>query len=240
MSDKQLSIIDAPQLPERMTVLEVFAGLARDLSIPLERIKGLMDMQEQAERRDAEKQFIAAFSRMKFPPIKKTSKAHNSKYASFDDIQEIINPILDREGFTLTFTSGDVTPQGIPIHGLLSHVAGHSRGAVLYLPRDKSGSMNEIQGTGSTTSYGQRYVAKMMLNLRFIGDDDDADSISAISEDQVRNIECLMDECKLSPTARSKFMEMMGCKVLSDIQQGAYKVAINFLVAKRRAVEEAK
>jgi ERF superfamily len=239
LKQTELVAVDEPSaIQPANTMYEMIARMVRDPTIDPARIAQFMELQERAESRQAEKDFVSAFARLKFPPIKKSAKGHNSKYAAYEEIQAIIDPILASEGFTLTFSSGEITPQGIPIHGLLSHIGGHSRPGMLYLPRDKSGSMNDIQGMGSTTSYGQRYLSKMMLSLRFIGDDDDGVASSAITDQQQMNIEDLIAECALSPAARSKFLEMMGVKALADIQQGAYRVAINFLMAKRRTIGE--
>lgn len=210
----------------------------------------LFELLERAEKREAEKEFTAAFSRLKFPPIAKRTKGHTNKYAALENIQEIIDPILEAEGFTLTYSSGPSNEKGlIPTYGLLSHVGGHSRPGEIWLPPDgvatRSGgvNMNALQAVGSSTSYGQRYVAKMMLNLRFIGDDDDGQAVSQISKQQVDNIKSLIDEAGLTPQEEAAFLTFVGYKSIGDIQKAAYTSAVNFLNAKKRqkakAAEEA-
>ncbi len=207
----------------------------------------LFELLERAEKRQAEKDFIAAFARLKFPPIAKSKKGHTSKYAAFDDIQEVIDPILAAEGFTLTYSSGAANAKGeIPTFGLLSHSGGHSQRGEIWLPSDgvatKSGgmNMNALQAVGSSTSYGQRYVAKMMLNLRFVGSDDDGNATSQIRPDQVENIRNLIKEAGLDPAGETKFLETIGYKSISDIQKAAYHTAVSLLTAKRRQREAAK
>lgn len=235
--EKALEPLTAASVPAPVTMYEVFAALARDPSVDPAKLKQLMELQERAEERQAEKEFIAAFARLKFPPIKKTRKGHNSKYAPYEEIQEIIDPILAAQGFTLRFTSGEMTAQGVPIHGKLAHVFGHSEVGTIYLPRDKSGSMNEIQGMGSTTSYGQRYVAKMMLNLRFIGDDDDGNAVGFINERQVNNIVDMFAACSMDPASQSKFLELMKAETVGEIHARDYPQAMNLLNAKMRKVQ---
>jgi hypothetical protein len=41
------------------------------------------------------------------------------------------------------------------------------------LPLDTSGSKNNVQAVGSSTSYGKRYTATLLLNIRTKGEDDD-------------------------------------------------------------------
>ena len=59
--------------------------------------------------------------------------------------------------------------------GVLRHEAGHKEEAELVLPADVSGGKNPVQAVGSSLSYGQRYVTKLLLNLasRRLGEDDD-------------------------------------------------------------------
>lgn len=207
-----------------------------------ENLKALLDGMERITKWQAEQEFTAAFSRLKFPAIRKSAKGHNAKYAPYEEIQRIIDPILAAEGFTLTFSSGESTAQGIPTHGLLSHIGGHSRGGVIYLPPDvtntRSGSttMNALQQVGSSTSYGMRYVAKLMLNLRFIGDDDDGGPGKVISEKQLQNIRDFWHELNFTPTAESQFLEIFGVKALGDLSSDNYTAAINLLEAKRRNI----
>jgi hypothetical protein len=194
-----------------------------------ENLKALLDGMERVTKWQAEQEFTAAFGRLKFPPIRKTAKGHNSKYAPYEEIQEIIDPILAGEGFTLSYSSGEPNAKGeVPTHGLLSHVGGHSRAGVIYLPPDvtatKSGSttMNALQSIGSSTSYGMRYVAKMMLNLRFIGDDDDGRLASFISANQ---IEELKDLIMRSDANEGAFLAIYGAKTLGDLYQVNFRAA---------------
>jgi hypothetical protein len=206
-----------------------------------ENLKALLDGMERITKWQAEQEFTAAFSRMKFPPIVKSKKGHSAKYADYADIQRIIDPILASEGFTLTFSSGEPDPaKGIPTHGLLSHIGGHSRAGVIYLPTDgvatRSGgmNMNALQATGSTTSYGMRYLAKMMLNLRFIGEDDDGAALSQITEEQSIQIEGMIADNALQswfPT----LLDVLNVKALSDLQRVQFATAINLIRAKVRA-----
>lgn len=202
-----------------------------------ENLKALLDGMERITKWQAEQEFTAAFSRLKFPPIPKTAKGHSAKYAPYDEIQAIIDPILSAEGFTLSFSAGEPTPQGIPTHGLLSHVGGHSRPGVIYLPSDgvatRSGgmNMNALQAAGSSTSYGMRYLAKMMLNLRFVGDDNDGASFGTITEAQQRT---LASAIKAVGANEAKFLELYGAKALSDIPRAVYHAAQTQLEQKYR------
>lgn len=231
------TVVQQPVEPAPTSMYEVFARLARDTSIPIERIKQLMELQKNAEERQAEKEFNAAFARLNFPPISKSTKGQNSNYAAYEDVQAIITPILASEGFSLSFSSGEPTGQTVPMFGTLSHVSGHSRTNVINLPRDKSGSMNEIQGMGSTTSYGMRYLAKMMLNLRFVGEDNDGGGArKTVTTDQIANIREMFSRCKMDDSSKAGFFKYMQVSSVEDILQSQYARAMAQLNAKLRKV----
>ncbi len=217
----QLVPADKPGALERQQPIDVagqlMAVIAANPTAGAENLKALLDGMERVTKWQAEREFIAAFSRLKFPLIVKHKKAHNSFYAPYDEIQKIIDPILSAEGFTLSYSSGEATAQGVPVHGLLSHVGGHSRAGVMYFPIDRSGTMkdNPMQGIGSTTSYGMRYVAKLMLNLRFVGEDDDGmvgkGYITRAQEQMLR------DAIMKTYANESKLLGVYGVKALADL-----------------------
>lgn len=242
----QLQAPDSQEIERRPTVdvaAQLMQVIAANPTAGAENLKALLDGMERITKWQAEQEFTAAFSRLKFPPFRKTAKGHNAKYAPFDDIQAVIDPILSGEGFTLTYSSGEANAKSeIPTFGLLSHVAGHSRTGVIYLPPDvtptRSGSttMNALQSVGSSTSYGMRYVAKMMLNLRFIGDDNDGGQGKVISEKQKQSIKDFWHELSFTPNAESQFLEIFGVKALGDLSSDNYTAAMNLLEAKRRNI----
>ena len=57
--------------------------------------------------------------------------------------------------------------------GVLRHEAGHKEEAELQLPADATGGKNAVQAVGSTLTYGQRYVARMLLSLTSRPSEDD-------------------------------------------------------------------
>lgn len=103
------------------------------------------------------------------------NEIQSTAYARWEDIDAAITPILHDHGFVLTFRCGST---GAPEHritvtGVLSHEQGHSEETTMTLPLDTSGSKNNVQAVGSSTSYGRRYTASLLLNLRTKGEDDD-------------------------------------------------------------------
>ena len=223
MSEKQLAIHQPAEIaPVRSADVagQLMQVIAANPTAGAENLKALLDGMERVTKWQAEQEFTAAFARLKFPPIQKTKKGHAAKYAPFDQVQEIIDPILQAEGFTLTFSSGEPNAKGeVPTFGLLSHVGGHSRQGVIYLPPDitptRSGSttMNALQQIGSSTSYGMRYVAKLMLNLRFVDEDNDGQG-GPLDQAQLR---LLREALMTVGIDESKMCEFATIKTLADL-----------------------
>jgi len=170
----------AVTMPEAVSVLQIIERAARDPSVDIDKMERLMQMHERMLARNAETAYNAALSAMQteLPEMPEHGKIRNksgnvqSKYALWEDMNKIIKPILTKHGFALTFRTGN-EGANIVVTGVLSHAAGHSITSTMQLPMDASGSKNEVQGLGSSTSYGKRYVAGALLNLTSRGEDND-------------------------------------------------------------------
>jgi hypothetical protein len=136
---------------------------------------------------------------------------------------------LQREGFSLSF---DTAPRqgeggGIIITGTLSHVGGHKRTASIPLALDSSGGKNNIQGMGSTFSYGKRYCATALLNIITEGEDDDGVRGGAkfITDDQADDLRA---KAKKLGRQEGQFLDQLfGGTVRSfdELEEGAGYVA---------------
>jgi len=224
------------RLPENATVADLVTFAIARGQLSAEGAERLVELRTTWEKREAEKEFVAAKARLEFPPIPRSKKSLNSYYAPFESIQEIITPILKSEGFTLHFSSSPPDAKGlIAITGYLSHRKGHFQEAQIYQPIGAiSKGMNSNQAMGSAISYGERYLAQMMLNLRFVGMDDDAQSFSQITEAERMAIDDLIAECNMDPKQITGFLEWAGAKSISEITRDKYWGCIKQLENKRK------
>jgi hypothetical protein len=125
-------------------------------------------------------------------------------YTLWEDINEIVKPILSDHGFALWFRTED-DGNRVAVTAFLSHLGGHAEETTLRLPTDLTGGKNLVQAVGSSTSYGKRYTAAALLNLTSRGEDDDGTSSvtePTITAEQVAELLCLLantegDEAKL-------------------------------------------
>lgn len=186
-----IQVVEQPQQVGFVSLIEKALTLPNaDFSV----VEKMLDMQERILAKEAEMKFNHAFSVMvnEIPVIAKTSEAKvqikaggsfGIKYASLDEIVEVVRPVLSRHGFAINFKHDQDFQQGglagsVKISCVLRHNAGHSIENSMILPVDNSGAKNAVQGIGSTVTYGKRYTLCSMLNIA-TGDDRDGFTVKA-------------------------------------------------------------
>ncbi len=173
--------------------LAMVVAAAKDNSIDAEKMRAMatlaMDMQKHqlemdklARQEQFNRDLNAAIDEM--PVISKTGRiiipGKNGEadrvqgtYARFEDLNRIVKPILQRHNLTISFTPG-----GSDTRVTIGTVIRHANGIVkeyepLPLPFETSGSKNNVQGVGSSISYGKRYAMCAVLNITVEAEDDD-------------------------------------------------------------------
>lgn len=186
-------VFDPPVEPtEELTVpsaVGMFERLARDASVPVEKLEKLIELQERIMRHQAKAEFDAAFAQMQgdIPIITERGEILvegklRSKYARNEDIQEVLRPILKEYGFALRFRNEVADNGKQKIVGILSHRGGHSEQDEFVCQPDKSGSKSDIQAMASTRSYGQRYCTIALVNIATRGEDDDGKAAARLEK----------------------------------------------------------
>jgi hypothetical protein len=238
---------DAAALPAAapQSLLPAIIGLAKDPSVDVAKLDALLKMQAQMEERDAKREAVEAFTKLSadLPRVKKNGTIDLGKdkdgrprsiaFARWEDMDAIIRPLLTANGFTLSFDSTTREGGGLVITGELMHRSGHVRTATIPLPLDSGPGRNNLQAVGSTLSYGKRYCAEMLLNIVREGEDDDghAAGLRFISGEEVEQLQKLIEE---TGTDERRFCDISGVTHLGEIQQGAFTMAKNMLLQKRR------
>lgn len=166
--------VQSTQASEVAAIIQVIERAAMNPDVDIDKMERLLQMQERVIERNAKAAFNASFARMQteLPAIEKNGKSNNGKYGLWEDIQDGIVPVLSRHGFALSFKT-KVENDAITVTAILRHEEGHDDSTDLKLPTDKSGSKNAVQAVGSSVSYGKRYAACALLNIRVGGEDDD-------------------------------------------------------------------
>lgn len=151
----------------------------------------------------------------------------SSPYPKWEDINEVIKPILKRFGFVLRFKTGLTEDGRVLVTGILAG-HGHREESSFSLPHDSTGSKNAVQAIGSSTSYGKRYAAGALLNITSRGEDDDGkkgggkpledgfpgDRPQMITSDQITQLRNL---CKKMGCPEKKFTDWADVDKIEDI-----------------------
>lgn len=221
-------------------IMAVISRAAADPSCDIDKLERLMAMHERMQARDAEAEFNAAMAAMQsdIPSIAErgaivVNGQKRSDYATFEDINDVIKPIMQTHGFAITFKVENVAA-GLSVTGILMHRAGHRESTTMLLPLDTSGSKNAVQAVGSSTSYGKRYVMSALLNLTTRGEDDDGHAAvptATVTTIQAKQLQVLLDKC--SAKAQGAFAGLYGTtadvskadfdKVLGQLTKSAEK-----------------
>jgi hypothetical protein len=223
------------------SIISVISRAAADPNTDVEKLERLLNMYERAQDRNARLAYESAFSAMtpQLPTIdekggiKDKSGKVQSTYALWEDINDAIAPILTKHGFTLSFRPG-ADGDKVTVTAVLSHIDGHSERATMVLPLDMSGSKNAVQGVGSTTSYGKRYLAINMLNITSRAKQDrDRDGQSAfITDEQISQLQDLLIATGSDPI---RFCAFMKVQQLAQIPADRFDAALSALNKKVQA-----
>ena len=231
----------APAVSQAAAIISVIERAATNPNVDIDKMERLLEMQERIMQRDARAAFASALAEMSpnLPAIVERGgikdRAGNvqSTYALWEDINDAIKPVLAKHGFALSFRTGRDEGQ-ISVTGVLSHREGHSEETTITLPHDSSGSKNAVQAVGSSTSYGKRYTAGLLLNLTSRGEDDDGNaggSGAVITDEQADTIRELIGS---TGTKVGAFLEYIGAPSVADIPAAKFQAAMKALLAKQK------
>jgi hypothetical protein len=256
-------------LSENELLLNQLERMARDPSIDVAKIAALWGMLKEAKAESARVAYAEAMHAMqpKLPQINKdgTIWTHSivngqaeigedgkpvqvvqNRYATWEQIDLLIRPVLHEHGFALTFDSIQ-DDRGLTIIAVLTHRKGHqTRTAAPLLPMDpRVGKSNPTKGWGSSSSYGKRYAAILALNITTREDDDDGgaageqgkDDGDRITEEQLATLEALI---KQTGTNREQFTAWADVEQLKDMTTATYAKAKGFLDSKLRKMRAEK
>lgn len=158
-------------------LLAVILAAAADPRCNVEKMQALLSMQKEVAAEQARISYTQdklALTR-KLPTINKDGKIEFKdkgqgkallRFASFENINEVIRPLLDEFGFDLWFSSEPGVAGMINVIGHLDHHQGHTRTTTFPMPHDASGGKSGAQGWASAFSFGKRITTIGLLNLQ--------------------------------------------------------------------------
>lgn len=174
------------------SMMAMMRELALDPRVDAGKLETIMRVANQQQDREREIQFYQDKNRAvrQMPLIRKDGRIvildkHNPEDASkarvqghfekWPDVQAAITPILDDNNLTLTHKIDHADGQTIVI-AVLTHDNGYrEESGPMRLPLDTSGGKNNVQGAGSSQTYGMRYTARAICGLKLVGGQGDDD-----------------------------------------------------------------
>lgn len=144
-----------------------------------DRILEQMAKQRDYEARDRFNSSLLRIQQELKPILKRgTGEKPGQKYALIEDIDAELNPLLSREGMSLSFEPAvSEKPNVIVVSAVLAQGA-YERRYPLEMPADgagpKGGSvMTRTHATGSAMTYAKRYLKNFIFDIQFKQKDDD-------------------------------------------------------------------
>lgn len=226
-------------------LIAVISRAASDPNVDIDKMERLMQMHERLTERNARSAYASALADMQpeLPvierngmirvPAKDGKTGHDTPYALWEDINEAIRPCLAKHGFALSFRVKKEADR-VEVTGVLSHREGHSEETMLSLPMDSTGSKNNVQAIGSSTSYGKRYTAMALLNITTRGEDDDGKAAgvgNTITDEQFDELSKLMDA---HGADLAKFCAYFKIDALVNLPLDKFDQAVTMVKAKRK------
>lgn len=245
-------IIGPPDVPETrapLSILEVIDRAARDPSVDVAKMSGLLSLYERVNDREREAAFAAGMVAVQ-SELKTVRKGAENKgvqggamYATYEALDAEARPILDRHGFSVAFDTDDPPKSELPmvrVVARVSHRNGHSVSYKIDLPADGKGAkggdvMTKTHAVGSAITYGRRYLLKMILNIvdsDLLDDDGNMAGTEYVTEQEAADLRALATEIGANIPA---YLKVMRAETFEKIPASRFKDALATLEAKRRA-----
>jgi len=226
---------------ETTAMIGMVERLARDPSVPMERIQGLMDMIRDLRREQAEEAFNEAMSEAQREMTTVARDSFNpqtrSKYASYAAVDRAVRPIYTKHGLAVSFDeAADGVPEGhVRVLAFVSK-GRHTRTYHYDSPIVTTGlagkvNMTSTHARASADTYAKRYLMGRIFNLS-TGEDDDGnaagnpDTSAAITAVQLQELESLIKEvnAKTENICKACHVESLAEMTLAQFEKAKAKL----------------
>lgn len=245
--------LPVPAGPEPTNILTAIIRAAADPRTNTDKMSALLDMQKAIIAEEARLAYIAAKLELTdmLPTINKDGKIEfkdkgqgkaTLKFASFENINDVIKPLLKKCGFDLWFSSKPGVAGMIDVIGHLDHRNGHTRETTFPMPHDASGGKSGAQGWASAFSFGKRITTIGLLNIQTKAIEDlDRDGsdrnlkrgrgealveapaeVEKVSDDQAIKLRDLIEWCGVS---NKVFCDHFGIVKVADLPVNLFEAA---------------
>jgi hypothetical protein len=221
-------------------IINVIARAASDPNTDVDKLERLLAMQERVLEREAEQRFHAAMrtAQEEMGPVlkNKANRETHSTYADLEQISKLMDPIIYRNGFSMSFGTADCPYQNhYRVTCDVSHTGGFSKHYQADVPIDNTGpkgAQNKTltHGFGSALSYGRRYLKLLIFDIATTDDDGRAAGNGGpINAEQLATLNGLADAVNADNLAFCKYLKVDS---LRDLAAFDYNDAIHVLTQK--------
>lgn len=229
------------QSPSIASLLQgvITAGVSKENT---EALTSLCALYERVEAKNAEREFSAAFVKLQaeMPVIVATSVIPNrGKYERFEDVMRVIGPLLQANGFAVSF---DQKPDDkrITVTCNLRHIAGHSSQTSFSVRLGgKADSETQADCKASTTAKRNALLQALNIVIRqdiYQSDEADAgtqDGGETVSASQAADLQAIFDEVKANVDTAA-FWSFCGVDKFRDIPASRFEEIAAMLNRKRK------
>lgn len=142
------------------------------------------------------------------------------KFATREDVDAVMRPIYQPEGFTVTWDGPKLPTGHIDVIGRFS-CHGHTEERHWVCSPDDSGGKTPPQATSSTIAYGKRQISKMMWDIVEEGKDQNGASrkedVTPISQSQADTLRTLLGDMPNPQAAFKRMYELYNITRLEDM-----------------------
>lgn len=227
------------------SMFQAVMAAAMNPALDPDRIKAFLEMAREIELEQKQQEFNRAFAAahrvisrtriLKNGEIVYPGKAGKPdsviRFAKHEDLSRVIKPALEENGLVATFTAEFIaTPPKSVVVMVLLHQNGISREwrSVPFPMVDSGGGKNDMQGSGSVSTYGRRYVIMPAFDIVAEGADDDGSlgaSNPLITDEQALGIEDILSALEDRQNGkRAAFLKWIAAQFkvekISDLKQG--------------------
>lgn len=213
----------------------------------------LMAVYREALAMKAKREFAEALAhfRGECPPVKRRTPNNQFSvtvdgvkkprmYASLDDVQSTIDPVLGRLGLSYRWGDAKIENGMMTVACILSHVGGHSEQSAVTVPTESSAGASPAQKWMSAGTYARRYSLVAVTGIKGCEEDDDGQGSGGdtaidekISAADARSINDALIEVNANKAA---FLKLFGVIGLSDLRQSQLPRVWEAIEKKRKAV----
>ncbi len=198
----------------------------------------MMDVFDRWEARlaaDAYGHALAAFQ-AECPQIQKTRQidlggGKGPLYASYDDIDHIVRPILAKHGLSKTFTANITETGQMRVVCKIRH-GRHTEENEVSLPVPAQMRVNDTQKMGAALQYGKRYALCAALDL--VVSDEDRDGAGLVVTISEEHIATLREWISSTSSDEKAFLKYLGVQSFAEISMGDYHKALTALKEKAK------